>query len=1368
MATTKNFGSLFRSSRKALGLTLREFCRRNGFDPGNVSRLERGLVPPPQTRQILESYAKALKLVRDSSAWETFFELAATGSGRIPDEFLENQRAAQKLPAIFRQLRPGGQRSSSWVTALNLEAWADSLDARSRLPQLTRRLIRAAGRDIRRIEFPAGEQVQRPGWDGIVEAGDGDVYVPAGISGWEMGVEKNPQKKAEEDFVKRTKDPLGLDKSQTTYVFVTPRKWQKKDEWCRAKAGLGVWKEVRVYDSATLEEWLEQAPAVDAWLAGVLGIKPVGLTVLDEYWANLKALTDPSLKPEVFLASREEQVKELGAWLDGPTGALVIEARSPSEAIDFVAAYSQDPSRADLFAARALIVENRDTWRAMAALSDGGLLLIPHPALAIEPELVAEAVRQGHRVLLSSDLARRDKVTTLKLPRAYRYDLEKALESSGLDEEKARRFAREAGGSLTVLKRLLGRYSGTTQPDWSRPPESLGLVPMLLAGSWDESSEADRSAIEKLSGHPYSVVSVVAERWLQAYDPPLTRVGTRWSLVSRDDSWFLLASAVPPDGLRRFEEVVCEVLAEDDPAFELPAEERWHASFHKKGPKYSQALRKGLAETLAILGARPERLPDSTCIRGRVELIVRKLLDGQGWLRWASLSQQLNLLAEAGPQSFLEAIERDLKQAEPALVKLFKEDGDPLFTSHPHTGLLWALEVLAWDRTLLSQVSLILATLDEITPKGKLGNSPSRSLLEIFMPWFPQTTASVEERVKVMRKLVQNRPRAGWRLLLGLLPNQQQISTPTSRPSWREWALSWSREVSNAAYWHQVGACAHLLVEHLGDDVTRWKTLVKHFENLPAPVQKEFLDRLDRFAENALDEEARRTLSDALREKVVWHKRFAAADWALPDTVLADLDRVRSRFEPKDAIRKNAWLFGPRWQVLETLEASEDQEERIEVIRRTALREVLDQCGWDGLLGLVEVVEAATEVGSVFAGIGSAEDEARVLPALLTKADGKAAQFARGYTWGRFYKAGWDWINRIEMNSWSAEEIGRILVVLPFERKTWEFAVEKGPEVATWYWNNTPPFTRGDDVEEARQAIGMLLEHKRPEAAFHVLRMALHHKAAFEPGLLMDALQSWLDWVAAGGRPDQGQSGRYDIELLFRDLQKAVADKDPRVDLHRLATLEWAYIGVLDGHPASPVTLHALLRDEPEFFVQVLGLIFRPKNEIREDAPEPSEEEKHRAQNAYRLLMDWQDIPGELKDRTIDEKALINWVRKARSLADEKGLLEIGDSRIGQVFAHAPEEADGSWPCLPVRDALEEIGTEEIFSGFSVGIYNKRGTFSKSLREGGAQERALAEKYRRFAEASHIDWPRTAAILRRVAEGYEEDGRREDSRSMLD
>ncbi len=105
MPTTARFGQFFKQRRIALGLTLREFCRRNGLDPGNISRLERGLLAPPQGRDLLEQYAKLLDLKKGSDDWYTFFDLAAAETGRIPPEILEDKDLLEKLPILFRTLR---------------------------------------------------------------------------------------------------------------------------------------------------------------------------------------------------------------------------------------------------------------------------------------------------------------------------------------------------------------------------------------------------------------------------------------------------------------------------------------------------------------------------------------------------------------------------------------------------------------------------------------------------------------------------------------------------------------------------------------------------------------------------------------------------------------------------------------------------------------------------------------------------------------------------------------------------------------------------------------------------------------------------------------------------------------------------------------------------------------------------------------------------------------------------------------------------------------------------------------------------------------------------------------------------------------
>jgi transcriptional regulator with XRE-family HTH domain len=105
MTDVNRFGEFFKQRRIALRKTLRQFCRENELDAGNISRLERGLLPPPQGRAILESYANLLKLKKGSDDWYTFFDLAAAETGRIPQELLEDDEVLEKLPILFRTLR---------------------------------------------------------------------------------------------------------------------------------------------------------------------------------------------------------------------------------------------------------------------------------------------------------------------------------------------------------------------------------------------------------------------------------------------------------------------------------------------------------------------------------------------------------------------------------------------------------------------------------------------------------------------------------------------------------------------------------------------------------------------------------------------------------------------------------------------------------------------------------------------------------------------------------------------------------------------------------------------------------------------------------------------------------------------------------------------------------------------------------------------------------------------------------------------------------------------------------------------------------------------------------------------------------------
>lgn len=97
------FGKFFKEKRMTLGLTLRRFCEVHNLDAGNLSKIERGILPPPKD-EILKRYAGYLKLKERTNDWYMFFDLAAAEAGRIPRELMEKDIVA-RMPFLFRTIR---------------------------------------------------------------------------------------------------------------------------------------------------------------------------------------------------------------------------------------------------------------------------------------------------------------------------------------------------------------------------------------------------------------------------------------------------------------------------------------------------------------------------------------------------------------------------------------------------------------------------------------------------------------------------------------------------------------------------------------------------------------------------------------------------------------------------------------------------------------------------------------------------------------------------------------------------------------------------------------------------------------------------------------------------------------------------------------------------------------------------------------------------------------------------------------------------------------------------------------------------------------------------------------------------------------
>jgi transcriptional regulator with XRE-family HTH domain len=102
------FGAFIKEKRLALRMTLREFCIENGFDAVNMSRLERGRLRAPQSRQRLEQCARALGIAAESDDWHKLFRLAAAEADMRLWRPVSDEEVVRKLPLLLG--RPCGER----------------------------------------------------------------------------------------------------------------------------------------------------------------------------------------------------------------------------------------------------------------------------------------------------------------------------------------------------------------------------------------------------------------------------------------------------------------------------------------------------------------------------------------------------------------------------------------------------------------------------------------------------------------------------------------------------------------------------------------------------------------------------------------------------------------------------------------------------------------------------------------------------------------------------------------------------------------------------------------------------------------------------------------------------------------------------------------------------------------------------------------------------------------------------------------------------------------------------------------------------------------------------------------------------------
>jgi addiction module HigA family antidote len=1271
------------------------------------------------------------------------------------------------------------------IKANDIERWvAHNIMARSRLAVFLRSLVHSTGGGLTKVDFPGNDDAERPGWDGFVEASEGTPWVPAGRSGWEFGTNEDPKAKADGDFEKSVKALDNKERLETTFVFVTPRRWPGKAAWVAASQSKGLWKNVRAYDASDLEQWLEQSLPTQAWFANETHIPAQHVRSLDKCWADWANVSTPPLTGALFNSAIEATKRTILSRLSKPPeGPILIAADSTEEALAFLAQLLGERGGEELasYRDRVLVFDKPGVLPRLAA---GAQSIIPVVfTREVERELASYA-KSMHSIVVYPRNAATAEPTIVLEPANYE-TFNKALAEMGKDRDETSRLANASGRSLTVLRRQLSSVPAVRTPEWAADRQTAArLVPFLFVGAWNSQNETDKLGLSLLAGgRSYDELEKDCQSLAQLNDAPIWSVGGYRGVISKIDLLYTIAGALTPDDLNRYFSMARMVLGEDNPALDLDEDQRWAASIHNKTREFSGAFREGISETLVLLAVHGGHLFKSRLgVDTEIEAVrvVRDLLPTPLTTRVLEANDRdLPTYAEAAPDEFLSILERDLKSNDPAVLGLLRPANRDVFGHPSRTGLLWALEGLSWNPVTLPRAASILARLAQIEIDDNWVNKPINSLGSIFRAWMPQTAANHEQRVGLMKKLAEKFPEVAWKICVEQFGDHHRVGHYSHKPRWRPDGYGFGEPFPT---WEPIIK----FVREMVDMALTWKDhslgmlcdLVERLHDLPDVDQTRVWTLVETWAKTKASDSDKAAMREKIR--VTTLSRRAAMRAKKNAGIAALTGRAKEAYaalEPSDLLNKHAWLFRDTWveesaDEIENIEKFDfrKRQERIKSLRTEALREILAQCGLGGILRLSERGKASSEIGVIAAStvlsdqdlqellrlalapILSGKEEVHPHKNLIAGAlraivdDGKRETIFKGVAEGL-----------------SEEDTVKLLVLAPYRRSTWQLVDILGAAAQAKYWSDVMPGWLHDSDAENSESVERLLRAGRPRAAFSCIQ--------YEPSKLeVQVLFRLLSEMAKGSNEPPGHYmlEHYHVEEAFKHLNSS-----PMLTVDQKAGLEFAYLDVLarpwDSRDSYGIpNLERYVQAHPELFVQAVVWAYKRKDGATDPAEfqVPPDRVSDMAKRGYKLLEAIERIPGYNDLGELEVERLAKWIASVRQSCAELSRAEVADICIGKVLSCAPVGKDGVWPCEPVRDVMEDIQSESLMRGAHTGVYNSRGVHWRG--EGGDQERELAEKYRKWGQALQVSHPFVASkLLMGLAQTYDYEASREDTEAGI-
>ena len=858
-------------------------------------------------------------------------------------------------------------------------------------------------------------------------------------------------------------------------------------------------------------------------------------------------------------------------------------------------------------------------------------------------------------------------------------------------------------------------------------------VAIALIGSWDENNAYDVKAIEKVTKRSYCEIQYNCRERLLEFPKVLCWHNGVWKTENRKALIEAVRNRYFDDIIKRAFQVAGEYLQEingrfaEDGSFSV-------VSAASGACKNSNFFRKALLEGLCLLKNGSElKNCSEKLFADESWVLISNLFSQMDWRGIKSLSDELSYLAELNPLAYLDCLEGMINTKPHEIERLFPKRQASIFDQNNISSILFTLEMLAWDEQYIVQCIRCLGELEQLEhEETNWTNTPINTIVNILMPFQPQTCASIEKQKHAVQVLEREYEELCWSVIIKLLPDDERIViADTSRPKYLRMNIPEESSISQTNREYLIQYYIERAILMAGSRSDRLIQLSCRAKYMAEGEQEELLKTIQTASLKWSDEEKNSVWLKLYEQK---YKAISQEDGNEPDTeAFALLSQTIDKVCPRNIIFRYQRLYSTQFN---EFMLAEDHWEVLDREKQHAIEEIYQLRGIDGVIEFGVSVNAPDDVGRRLGSTLSLNELMATFPDYRT---GNNPAFYSGLMKAFLRSHGCAVLREMNLKAEKPEFIAGLFIDAPFTQELMDMILEYLSEKEELFWNSAeiPPYFAGGCEYRVEDVVRKLLQYHRAHVAIRAIGYGIDEIEIEEKLVYKILMQASVD-----GRP--GEIDRY---LTCRIIAKLQNVEQP--DIHMLSKVECIYLPWLDRRSkVQPKAIYYKLANEPECFCDLIEWAFKKRNEPA-STKKLSKAVKERL---FQLTFPFRVVPGTDWEGNFHADVFVSWLAEVKDWARKNDCYETAMSMVGNGLSYARVDDKGLVDRVIMR-ALDEKDEDKLRSGYRTGIVNQRGAYFVDPE--GKPELELAQKYEQRADAAEAEgYSRFSETLRGVAEEY--------------